>query len=468
MDVSINNVINISVSASQTGAGKYNTSNLACFSTEPFASTFGKDGYKIYLGATDVGIDFGTGSNTYKQALAVFSQQSNILAGGGYFVVIPKIVNKDVTFDDVAVSGQYKLNHAGETSGFLQFDADIATIQTALRLVPGMEAVTVTGAAQAYVINGILGLITVSDNDMVNGAAADVLPVITAGATGETLGEAITRTLGLVQYFGSMASDAVIEADGLAAAAIVQPEKKVLFVVSKTPADIDPGGYLDLLRTGNLDHTRGLYYDNGAVDDVSALIFMASYAGRALSTNFSGSNTTQTQHLKDMIGVQPDSTIGETLLAKAQAAGADVYPSIQGVPKLFTSGANEFFDNVYNLLWFVGDLEINGFNHLATTSTKIPQTEDGMDGLKKAYRQSCKQGITNQFLAPGAWTSPDTFGNQGDFLQNILQLGYYMFSIPIAQQSPAEREARNAPLLQIAVKYAGAMHDSNVIININK
>lgn len=468
MDLSINNVINISVSASQAGLGAYNTSNLALFTREPYAASFGSDGYKIYLGPTEVGTDFGTDSVTYKQALAVFSQQPNILLGGGYLVVISRIVNKTVIFDGVAVSGQYKLSNGGETSGFLQFDDDAATIQTALRLVPGMETVTVTGAAQNYVINGAVGLITVSENDMVDGGAAPVTPVIAAGAADETVGEAVTRTDGLIQYFGAISEELVSEADGLAAAAVVQPLKKILAVASRTEADVDPGGYLDLLRTGTFTHTRGLYYDNGATDDEQAAIFAASYMGRGLSTNFSGSNTTQTMHLKDLSGVQPDSTMDQTLLNKCQAAGADVYASIQGVPKTFTSGENEFFDDVYNLLWYVGALEVAGFNYLAQTGTKIPQTEAGMDGLKGSYRNVTEQGVNNQFIAPGSWTNPTTFGNQEDLYAGIEQRGYYIYSTPVAQQNPADRAARDATLVQIAVKYAGAIHSSTVIVNINK
>ena len=90
MQVSINKVINISVSQAGRGAGEYNTSNLAIFSHEEYDKVkFGSDPYKMYYEPTEVGVDFGTDSVTYKAALAVFSQQPNILAGGGYLVVIP-------------------------------------------------------------------------------------------------------------------------------------------------------------------------------------------------------------------------------------------------------------------------------------------------------------------------------------------------------------------------------------------
>jgi hypothetical protein len=172
-------------------------------------------------------------------------------------------------------------------------------------------------------------------------------------------------------------------------------------------------------------------------------------------------------HLKDLITIQPDPSMTQTLLNKAQAAGADVYASFQGVAKVFTSGANDFFDQVYNLQWFVGALQVAGFNYLAQSSTKVPQTEAGMDGLKGAYRAVCEQAVTNQYSAPGAWNSPTTFGNQADLLQNIAQRGYYIYSVPVAQQLQVDRAARVAPLVQIALKEAGAIQKSTVIVNVN-
>ncbi len=171
--------------------------------------------------------------------------------------------------------------------------------------------------------------------------------------------------------------------------------------------------------------------------------------------------------LKALATIQPDSSMNETKLEKAKTAGVDTYPSIEGVPAVFDTGANKFFDQVYNLGWLVGSIQVNGFNYLRQTGTKIPQTEGGMVGLKNAYRQSCEQGKSNEYIAPGVWTSPDTFGNQADFLQNILEQGYYIYSTPIASQSNADRQARKAPLVQIAIKEAGAIHSSDVIIYVN-
>lgn len=197
------------------------------------------------------------------------------------------------------------------------------------------------------------------------------------------------------------------------------------------------------------------------------LVYLASYFGSGMSVDFEGSNTTITMNLKSLVGVLPDLTMTQTIQNSCTAVGADTYPSIQGDPAVLSAGANLFFDQAQNRVWFATDIAISGYNYLAQTNTKVPQTESGMSGLKSAYRQVCQQGITNQYLAPGSWNSGTTFGDQALFLANISQKGYYIYSAPVALQSQADRAARVAPLVQIAVKEAGAIHKSSVLIFVN-
>lgn len=473
MELALTNVIDISVSQAQAGIGEYNTSNLAIFSHEPFDSgSFGDLGYKIYVSATDVATDFGTDSETYKQALAVFSQKPNILAGNGYLVVIPFIeATQSITPSGVAASGTFILNFGGHATAAINWNDTAAQIQVKLRAVLGLETAVVTGTigtVLSIAFDGYYGpaaLLTVTSNSLATSGSASINLTVATVTPGEDFAAAITRTEDLVQYFGLFGTLIFNEADTLEAAAVVQSLNKICFFVSRTQADIEADGILDELRSGGFTQSRGLYY--GGATDISALGMQAAYAGRALSTNFSGSNTTQTMHLKDLAGVQPDPSMTQTILNLAKIAGADTYISLQGVAKVFCSGANQFFDQVYNLQWFVGALQVAGFNYLAQSSTKIPQTENGMAGLKNAYRQVCEQGVTNQYGAPGEWNSSTTFGNQADFLANISQRGYYIYSIPVAKQSQADREDRKAPLIQIAFKEAGAIQSSTVIVNIN-
>lgn len=472
--LSLTNVVNISVSAAQAGVGDYNTSNLAIFTSEPFdTGGFGSLGYKIYLSPQEVGEDFGTDSQTYAQATAIFSQKPNILAGNGYLVVIPLIVAvQHYALSGVPASGSFTLAFTQGTTAAIQWDDTASEIQAKIQAVPGLDSVTVTGTLTSESINmtfhgvyGPEGLPTVGGSGLLTSGISAITITPTTTTAGETFSAAIVRTEGLVQYFGLMATFIPGQTDMLAAGATVQALNKIVFFVNNDSASVAEGGYLDLITTGGLTQSRGLFY--GSVSASDALTMMAAYAGRALSTNFSGSNTTQTMHLKDLAGVQPDPSMTQTLLNLCQAAGADVYVSLQGVPKVFCSGENSFFDQVYNLQWFVGALQVAGFNYLAESSTKIPQTENGMDGLKTAYRAICEQAVTNQYSAPGVWNSSTTFGNQGDFIQNITQRGYYIYSTPISKQLQTAREQRQAPLVQIALKEAGAIHESQVIVYVN-
>lgn len=474
MDLSLANVVEISVSETPQGVGAYNTSNIVIFTEEPYANTFGSSGYAIYLDPTQVGVDFGTGSKTYAMANAIFSQTPNILAGGGYLVVIPFVTAvQHYALSGVPASGSFTLAFTQGTTAAIQWNDNAAAIQAKINAVPGLGSVVVSGSLSSESVNlsffgvyGPEGLPTVGGSGLLTAGISAITITPTTTTVGESLAAAIARTEGLVQYFAILQTVIPGQVDTLAAAAVVQPLNKLIAFPSFTEADIEPGGLLDQLRTGGFSQSRGLYYDfDGML--LSTIVYAASYFGRAFSTNFSGSNTTSTMHLKDLIGVQPDQSLTQTLLNKAVAAGADTYPSLQGVPKVFTSGANKYFDQVYNLRWFVGALQVAGFNFLAQSATKVPQTEAGMDGLKGAYRNICEQAVTNQYSAPGTWASSITFGNQANFLANILQRGYYIFSIPIGQQPQVDRAARKAPLVQIALKEAGAIQSSTVIVNIN-
>ncbi len=482
----ISDIVTVSVATAQQGANAYNTGNLALFTRESHASSFGTLGYSLYQSPTQVGIDFGSDSDTYSMANAVFSQQPNILAPGGSLIVIPFLSSAQtavqlITFEGgtgIPVSGHYVLSYNSNPTATIQYNDTAATIQGLLQAVSGLSTVTVSGNTTVgftVTFTGVSGaayLLTVSSNTMVDSGNVAVVPTpvtTVIGSTAETLDRAILRTQGLVQYFGIMASEVTPEDVQQLAAAEVQALNALVFFTSYTTADVAPGGKLSLLATGGFTHSRAVpYFENDtALQPTTTLDFMAAYAGLGLSTIFLGSNTTQTMDLKSLSGIQPDPSMSPTLYSLCQTAGADVYANIQGVPKVLCSNANDWFDNQDNLLWFQGALQIAGFNYLATTNTKIPQTEAGMTGLKTALRQVCQQAVTNQMLAPGTWTSPTTFGVQADLYANIAQFGYYIYSAPISAQLQAARVAREAPLIQIAVKFAGALQRSSIVVYVN-
>lgn len=471
-DLSLNNVFDISVSAPGAGVGLYNSSNLAVFTHEPYGVSFGTDGYKLFVEPGDIATDFGSDSTTAALVNSIFSQKPNIRANSGYCVVIPMIAGvQTIGFSETPDEGSLQIQIGADTIPAIAFNQTAADFQAAIRgAASSLEHVTVTGSFAAgftITMKGIYGPVALL-SVVANTLEASNVPVVvtpTVVTVGEKADEALVRADSLVHFFGAVFTVELSEADILAAALVLSPMRKMAFFLGSTEADVNVGGKLDKLRQNNYQNSRGML----RIDTVlNGLKFCAAYASRGLSVDFAGNNTTLTMHLKDLVGITADQSITQTILNKAQAAGADVYVSFRGVAKTFTSGENAFFDDVYNILAFVEALQVAEFNTLAQVSTKIPQTEGGMDVLKGSARMVCEQFVRNQFLAPGEWTSPVTFGNQEDFFANISQRGYFIYSSPVALQSVVARESRTAPLMQIAIKYAGANHSGSIIVNINK
>ena len=107
-------------------------------------------------------------------------------------------------------------------------------------------------------------------------------------------------------------------------------------------------------------------------------------------------------------------------------------------------------------------LQTAGFN-LLTSQPKIPQTDAGMITIKATYDQTSQVYVANGLFAPGIWDGP-SFGalKTGATLND----GYYIYCPPVASQSAADRAARKAVVMQIACKLAGAVHSSNVLVNV--
>ena len=327
----------------------------------------------------------------------------------------------------------------------------------------------ITSSAYAMAVN----FFSQNPNCLLTGGYLLVIPLLHPSAW-ETVQAAILRMKDIVYFYGVLIDTELGTTDASAfalLAAYCQSVNKMFFYCSSTIADLLPGSVLDLVRQATQTNTRCFYHGNALLNGANVQqtqMFAAAYAGRALSTDFSGSRTASTMHLKQLVNILPDNTLNGTYLLQAQTAGVDVYVNLSGYSCLFTSGTNWFFDEVYNDAWLEFALQTNGFNFLAGSSTKIPQTEEGMVGLKDAYRKAAVAAIVNGVAAPGSWTSPDTFGDAASLRKNIADIGYYIYSSPVADQSSANRAARKAPLIQIAIKRAGAIHSSNVLVLINE
>ncbi len=288
--------------------------------------------------------------------------------------------------------------------------------------------------------------------------------IVAAMAGGDTLSTMWTKISTQI-YFGAMLFGGYQpnDAEMAAAAAVFQANGRLLFLSSNDTSLMNAAGTFFNVRAENQKFVRCLIY---TVNALSARLYAAAYASLGMATNWDGSATSSTQQMKDLANVLPDPGITQTVLNTCETQGCDIYANFGPLPKVFSTGGNDFFDQVWGTLWLKAALQVAGFNALATTSTKIPQTEPGIALLRNAYVAVLERGVINGFVAPGRWNSPVTFGNTQALRAAVESLGYYVYSQPVTQQSQTARAARQAPLIQIAVKLAGAVHSSTVIVYI--
>lgn len=185
-------------------------------------------------------------------------------------------------------------------------------------------------------------------------------------------------------------------------------------------------------------------------------------ASAMLSVNFQGTNTTRTMKFKTAPGVTP-MVLTETQATKANAIGMNYYTKFGGSAMIAegTSLGGRFFDEIHFLDWLIDAVQKNVFNGLYTAPNKIPLTDAGVTQLVGRVKEVARQGVRNGGMAPGTWRL-DGFGAlaRGDYLEE----GFYAWADSVANLSDTDVDARKAPTIYLAVKLAGAIHRSDVII----
>lgn len=285
----------------------------------------------------------------------------------------------------------------------------------------------------------------------------------------ETTAEAIARLAAEVYTEGILTTRDLTDAEAIAASTAVEAmPNNILFITSNDPDALESGGLFYTLKDNK--QTRKLLYLTGTdttTQKANGKLFAAAFASRGLSVNYNGSNSTITMTYKDLAGVPVDTNISETILAKCETIGADVYCSIEGLAKVISfKQGGQYFDEITNQIWLRTAIQTTVANVLFTTRNKIPQTTQGVNTLVNAIYTVLNQGVVNGMIGAGKWNSADTFGVYEDFMRGIRTFGYYVYFTPIAEQSQADREARKCPVISIAVKLSGAIEHANVVIYI--
>ena len=494
---SISEVVNVSLVKGGKLVEPNNVNAVAIFTSSPPLST--KERYRLYKNVSSVESDFGATSMEAKYAQVAWAQSPNPNDAGGAIAFCYYRENEEfleaqsgslegspIDVDTVLTmlykqsdwSMDIKVDDVVKELRDLDFRKCVTLFDVADVLEVAIEDATVHAAGTKLLIKSkttgksskVSTAIKADDGEYVGFLLqldADCGVVVSVGKEEETLiNESKSEALSAVYEdykFGGYCFMAHLKDSEINSLATWNQANNVLGYITVDGAnklDKEPSNPVWSLMLSGQTNTRVTH------SKVSNRLMACGYMSRCHVVNFSAANSAQTMHLKELANVEAE-LYTDSEVASAKSVGIDVYTTIKNAPLLLTSGVNDYTDNRYNLISFQQDMQVALFNLLKSTGTKIGQTEQGVRQIESAAEKECSRYCNSAVFGAGEWTSPDFFGDRETFLNSIRTKGYYVLSQRLEDQTLAERQNRQAPVLQVAVKNVGAMHSIDCIINFN-
>lgn len=456
----------------------------------------GRERVRSYTSLESVATDFGLSAPEYLAAVLYFGQSprpSTMMCGRWISADTSAILygaalsaaEQTIATWNAITTGAFKVSINGNeyTVSSLNFSTDTNMTQVATRINTAMQLLTDPGTCEWDGSRFIFRADSVGSASSISylsapGSGSDISDKL-KGRTGEAsvpvpgydaetpaecalaLANVSAAWFGL--HFAATAS--ISDAQHIAVAALIEGlDLKRMYAVTSQDADI-----LDSTVTNDIaSELKALRYDRTFPHYSSSSPYAAvSAISRAFSVNFAANRSTITLMYKTEPGVTAE-TLTETQTATLKDKNCNVYVNYVNDTAIIQYGvmaSGAYFDEIHGLSWFEDALQNACYNLLYTSRTKIPQTDAGQNQLLAACAAVCEEAVNNGLVAPGVWNA-DGFGQlqRGDFLKN----GYYIYSIPMALQPQAERETRVAPPVQIALKLAGAIHEIDLIVDVNR
>lgn len=331
-----------------------------------------------------------------------------------------------------------------------RFDVTSATAGTSSSVAPA----AVAGAGTD--LGPLMRLTTATGASAVPGIAAESLLAgvqVLAGAEGDW-------------YLMSTAlASPPSDSDVLQVAAYIEgaTPSRVAGYTTQDTAHLNPAASTGIGRSLAAARYKRAFVQYSGTDPDAAVSSLA----RASTVDFDGVNTVLTLKFKTLPGIVAE-TLTSSQASALKAANTNVFVNYANGAAIVQEGvmsSGDYFDEIQGLDWLANRIQTGLFNLFYTLPTKIAQTDDGVGLLVAQAEADCAQGVTNGLLAPGLWRGP-SFG--GLATNDMLTKGFYVWAPPIRLQSDADRAARRAPPITVAVKLAGAVHSSNVLINVNR
>lgn len=522
MSISLNNVVTATLLPEGQSLARDNMNVVAIMTAQQGkVNTFNR--YEAYTQIDDVATDFGTSSDVYQHATAFFGTQPNAVNAGGLFIVGywrgaeepvvatagflrgAQINSIDVISQLQQISdGSFDIDIDGTTQSLSSLD--FRTVTTIDDIITELQA-QITGATVEYInlafvitsdttgatstvnfvvagasgtfVGNVLNLAQGTGAIEVDGEPAGTVPLATntgeilttndgvpfvlngSNLAVETKVDAVTELKSQVNIKGFVFVDKPLDAEAKALAEWCQANSVLSYDVfnQATNLEVNTSNPVWDIKLSGLSNYRCIYSKAGNRKLATA------YMARTHTVNFNAENSAVTMNLKEL--PVPAESYTQTEISKAKIVGLDVYTTFKRVPKVLTSGANDYVDNRYNLIAFVDAIQTDTFNLLGTTATKVAQTRRGVNQIVDSVEKTTRGFVRSGVFAAGEWSSPDSFGNIDVFNRNIREFGFYVLAGSLADQPQSERAQRKSPVIQVAVKNAGAIHSVDIVINFN-
>ncbi|EPU9086301.1 DUF3383 domain-containing protein [Enterobacter hormaechei] len=450
---------------------------------------------RLYNDIESVAADFGTTSEEYKAANLYFQQSPqplNLYIGKMDKTSIPA-TSGTLTGAKLNASEQRVDNFSAVTDGALNITIDGAASNiTAVDLSSVTTLEQVATAISTKLASAVVTWNPVTSHFLITSSstgATSVVSIPTAAGTGTDLAPLMGIDAGSnpVAVAGTDAH-AGSATPSVAAALSYSADWYGLVIADETMTDQDHLDVAALIGSASDSRVYGVttadskvLSDTDATDIASKLkaagygrVFCqysqvayaaASAFGRAFTVNFLGNNTTITLKFKQEPGITAE-TITAQQADTLKAKNCNVFVRYANDTAIIQEGVmsnGDFFDERHGLDWLQNYVQNNLWNLLYTSTTKIPQTEAGVTRLLTNVEQSMDQAVNNGLVAPGVWAG----GAIGQIQPgDTLTKGYYVYANPLSTQAQADREARKAPVIQVAAKLAGAVHFADVLIDV--
>lgn len=490
--LSVQRVVRVQVSLAVRAATGRNFGALLILGTSNVITA--PEVMRLYQDIESVATDFGTSAEEYKAANLYFQQSPQprdlyigklnrtstpATAGKLTGAVLTSAEQAIANFTAVA-DGAIKLSVDGTVKTVTGIDlsavTDLAGVASAVTAkITGTTVTYVAGSNQFVVTSSTTGASSAIGIPTTAGTGTDIAPLLGIDAAhnptavnGQAASSSVLPSVTVAlnysaDWYGLVIADtAMTDQDHLDVSALIgsASDSRIYGVTTAEAAVLDSTSITDIaykLKAGGYSRTFCQY---------SQVPYAAASAfGRAFTVNFLGNNTTITLKFKQEPGITAE-TIEADQADTLKAKNCNVFVNYSNDTAIIQEGVmsnGDFFDERHGLDWLQNYVQNNLWNLLYTSTTKIPQTEAGVTRLVTNIEQSMDQSVNNGLVAPGVW-------NGGDIGQltagDTLTKGYYVYANSLSAQAQADREARKAPVIQVAVKLAGAIHFADVLIDV--